>query len=141
MRRSFAPFPAGRSHPRRRPPRCRPSVEQLEERCVLADVSAPAMLQWFEGSYRTLERRAPDLFQAGYESVYTPPPGRADLGDFSVGYDASDRFDLGSPGRSTLYGTETGLRTAVAAVHKLGGTFYLDYVVNHNGYSDLGTPG
>src|SRR3954470_19155983 len=127
----------GPSHRRAR----RPVLNTLEDRTVPADVSAPAILQWFDGSYSTIERRAADVFAAGYGDVYTPPPGRADSGDGSVGYDVYDRFDLGSPGHPTLYGTETGLEAAIAAVHRLGGTWTLDFVANHAGFSDLGTPG
>src|SRR5262245_61858833 len=71
------------------------------------DISPPPIVQWFESSYRTVEARTPDLFMAGYGFVWLPPPFRADTGDQSVGYDVYDRFDLGRPGRPTLYGTET----------------------------------
>ncbi|MEA3367864.1 MAG: hypothetical protein U9R68_07105, partial [Planctomycetota bacterium] len=104
------------------------------------DVSAPAILQYFESRYGTIEHRAPDIFMAGYGSIYTPPPGRADQGDFSVGYDVYDRFDLGGPGHPTLYGTETGLKQTVDEVHKFGDV-YVDYIINHNGFSDAGTAG
>ncbi|MCP4816529.1 MAG: hypothetical protein GY888_28770, partial [Planctomycetaceae bacterium] len=80
-------------------------LEKLEDRRLLTDVSAPAILQWFESSYDTIEQRAPDLFMAGYGAVWTPPPSRSDTSDFSVGYDVYDRFDLGYPGKPTLYGT------------------------------------
>lgn len=125
------------------PLRARPSlrIDLLEDRAVPADVSAPAILQWFEGSYDSIERRAVDVFHAGYGTVYTPPPGRADQGNFSVGYDVYDRFELGQPGRPTLYGTETGLKSAIDAVHRLGGSYVVDFVLNHAGFSDLGTPG
>jgi len=104
------------------------------------DVSAPAILQYFETTYGTIEDRSADIFMAGYGSVYTPPPGRADQGDFSVGYDVYDRFDLGSPGHPTLYGTETGLTQTVSEVHKFG-DYYVDYIINHNGFSTTATPG
>ena len=35
---------------------------------------------------------------AGYGFVWLPPPYRADQGEFSVGYDVYDRFDLGTAG-------------------------------------------
>ena len=41
------------------------------------DVSPPAILQWFEASYKTMERRAPDFFMAGYGGTWIPPVGRA----------------------------------------------------------------
>src|SRR5262245_55066050 len=116
-------------------------LDALEPRLVPADVSAPVILQWFDGSYQTIEERAADVFAAGYGVIYTPPPGRADSGDGSVGYDVYDRFDLGSPGHPTLYGTETGLKSAIDAIHKLGDTWTVDFVANHNGFSELGTQG
>src|SRR5687768_1515033 len=75
------------------------------------DVSPPAILQWFESSYNTIENRTADAFMAGYGAVWTPPPGRADISNFSVGYDVYDRFDLGSAVNPTLYGTEAGIKT------------------------------
>ncbi len=141
----FSPFcnkdlrSAGRARPRQRSARWRLGVERLEPRLLLADVSAPAILQYFEGSYATIERRLGDVFMAGYGALYTPPPGRADLGNFSVGYDVYDRFDLGSPGDPTLYGTRLGLETLVDMTHRMGANYYIDYIINHNGFSDLGT--
>ena len=120
-------------------PRRRLGLEPLEERLVLTDTSAPVFLQWFEGSYNTIARRAADVFNAGYGTVYSPPPGRADSGNQSVGYDVYDRFDLGSPSNHTLYGTETGLKSAINAVHQAGENYFIDYVVNHDGYSQWGT--
>jgi hypothetical protein len=102
------------------------------------DVSAPVILQDFENSYATIEKRMADIFRAGYGGIYTPPPGRADQGNFSVGYDQYDRFDLGSPGNPTLYGTETGLKKTVSAAHTAGLNFGIDLVLNHNGYSGTG---
>ncbi|MBC8108914.1 MAG: hypothetical protein H7Z14_20180 [Anaerolineae bacterium] len=93
----------------------------------------------FEATWRTMENRAPDILNAGYGGLWTPPPSRADTGDQSVGYDVYDRFDLGSAGRPTLYGTQTGLISAIAAMHKIGTNVYVDLVWNHNGYSTLGT--
>src|SRR5206468_3001707 len=78
-------------------------------------------------------------FKAGYGAIYTPPPGRADQGSLSVGYDQYDRFDLGKPGNFTLYGSETGLKTTVSAAHRAGLDYYIDYVINHDGYSVLGS--
>jgi hypothetical protein len=103
-----------------------------------ADSSPPVILQWFESSYDTIEKRTPDVFMAGYGSVWTPPPGRADQGNFSVGYDVYDRFDLGSAGNPTMYGTETGIKTLAKGVHRAGLNFHVDFVLNHNGYSGTG---
>jgi hypothetical protein len=105
------------------------------------DISAPVILQYFESRYATIENRMPDIFNVGYGNIYTPPPGRADQGSFSVGYDQYDRFDLGKPGNPTLYGTETGLRKLVDTTHKAFASYTIDLVLNHNGFSDLGTNG
>jgi glycosidase len=102
------------------------------------DDSPPAILQWFESSYKTIERRTPDVFLAGYGAVWTPPPGRADQGSFSVGYDVYDRFDLGSAGNPTLYGTEAGIKTMAGLLHRAGTDLHIDFVVNHNGFSGTG---
>jgi len=106
-----------------------------------ADVSPPPVLQWFESSYRAIEDRAADLFLAGYGFVWLPPPFRADQGDFSVGYDVYDRFDLGRPGKPTLYGTEDGLKGLAQTLHRAGLSMQVDFIINHGGFSSLSTPG
>ncbi len=110
-------------------------LENLEDRHLL-DAAAPAILQVYDGSDKTIERRAPDIFMAGYGVVQVPPPSRADTGNQSVGYDVYDRFDLGGPGNPTLYGTQTGFEAAIQAVHQTGASFFVDYVANQNGYDD-----
>ncbi|MFN4243764.1 MAG: hypothetical protein ACK4PI_11075 [Tepidisphaerales bacterium] len=107
-----------------------------------AQPSAPAILQWFDGSWRTMERRSADSFRAGYGALWIPPPSRADSGNFSVGYDVYDRFDLGRPNSPTLYGTESGLKAMIGTMRRAGGTaVYADLVWNHNGFRDASTPG
>lgn len=109
---------------------------------VAAQTSVPAILQWFDGSWRTMERRSADSFRAGYGALWIPPPGRADSGNFSVGYDVYDRFDLGRPNSPTLYGTESGLKAMIETMRRAGGTaVYADLVWNHNGFRDASTPG
>jgi glycosidase len=76
------------------------------------------------------------MFLAGYGTAYTPPPGRADTSNSSVGYDVYDRFDLGKPGNPTLYGTETGLKQFANVLHRFDGRLNIDAVLNHNAYSD-----
>jgi glycosidase len=134
MTRSF-----GRGLRRRPLTSTRLALERLEDRIALADVSPPAILQFFEASYQTIENRMPDLLNAGYGQLLTPPPGRADSGNQSVGYDVYNRFDLGGPGNPTLYGTETGLKALVAAVHQMGGSYYSDLVWNHDGFTQWGS--
>ena len=103
------------------------------------DVSAPAMLQ--------IQDRQVDLFYTGYGAMWLPPPGRADSGDQSVGYDVFDRSDLGRARKETLYGTETSLKLLVGTAHAANVNIYTDLILNHAGFSDLstfddyGTPG
>jgi alpha-amylase len=141
MRFPFPRFWRRRRRPKKQLPISKQfRVEILEDR-VLLDVSAPPILQYDESRFGTIEKRVPDIFNAGYGTIFTPPPGRADSGNQSVGYDVYNRFDLGSPGNPTLYGTEEGLKTLVAALHQAGTSYYSDLVWNHDGFSDLNTPG
>jgi len=109
------------------------------EAALAEDRSAPAYLQLFESSYKTLEKRTPDIFAAGYGNLWLPPMGRADQGSGSVGYDQYDRFDLGTAASKTLYGTDTGARQAIAVLHRAGTGVTMDLIWNHNGYSGTGT--
>ncbi len=88
-----------------------------------------------------MNRRSADVFMAGYGAVWVPPPGRADSGNQSVGYDVYDRFDLGRWDNKTLYGTETGLRRIADVLHRQDNRLHMDTVINHNGFSDQNTPG
>jgi glycosidase len=110
-----------------------PQIASAEE------VSAPAILQLFEARWDTIEDRMADIFQVGYGQLWLPPPTRADSGNQSVGYDVFDRFDLGGPRNETLYGTETSLKSNIAAAHRAGVRIHTDLILNHNGFSDLGT--
>jgi len=108
--------------------------------CAL-DVSEPAILQMFEARWSTVENRMADIFQVGYGQMWLPPPQRADSGNLSVGYDLFDRFDLGSPRHETLYGTQTSLKSAIAAAHLAGVKMYTDFIPNHNGFRNRNTSG
>ena len=74
--------------------------------------SAEAMLQLFNTSWREITFKMPELAEAGYTSLWLPPPTKGS-GGLSVGYDIWDRFDLGSKdqrgGVRTRYGTEADL--------------------------------
>jgi len=100
------------------------------------DVSAPAILQMYEAKWQTIEDRQVDLFYSGYGSMWLPPPSKADTGGFSVGYDVFDRFDLGSPSRPTLYGTEAGIKTLTRVARNASVSVYTDLVPNHNGFGN-----
>ena len=105
------------------------------------DTSPAPILQWFESSHDTMIDRAPDLFQAGYGTVWTPPPYRGDTSDYTVGYDVYDRFDLGQWNKPTLYGTEESLKELGDSLSRAGKDLHVDFIMNHNGYSTYSTPG
>ncbi len=106
---------------------------------ALAEI--PTVLQYFESRWETIEHRMPDIFAAGYSSLWLPPPSYADSGGFSVGYDVFDGFDLGTPARQTIYGTELQVRSLVNEAHRAGLDIYFDLVLNHRGFRDHSTPG
>src|SRR5436853_6608350 len=92
-----------------------------------ADTSPPVILQYFESSWLTMQKRRPDVFMAGYGAIWTPPPGRALYDDQGggIGYNLYDRFDLGKAGDPTLYGTEKQYRALVNGVHQTSGDVYV----------------
>lgn len=108
-----------------------------------AQTSPAPILQWFEASWETIEHRTPDLFSAGYGSLWTPPPGRSIYlpQGGGVGYDPYDRFDLGAARDETLYGTKDGYLSAIRETQKFGGSVYVDYVHHHVGSFDQGING
>ncbi|MBL4591541.1 MAG: hypothetical protein JKY96_06230 [Phycisphaerales bacterium] len=96
-------------------------------------------LQWFESEWDEIERRAPDLFLAGYDAVWLPPISKT-ASFLSPGYDPFDRFDLGQPPiltnsssrARTSYGTENSFRSMVDGLHMSGAEVYVDAIFNHN---------
>ena len=68
-----------------------------------------AMLQYFNTSWAEITAKMPELAEAGYNSLWLPPPTKGS-GGLSVGYDLWDRFDLGGKDQRgttrTRYGTE-----------------------------------
>ncbi len=96
-----------------------------------------AMLQYFGTTWREIEAKMPELAEAGYESLWLPPPTKAS-GGLSVGYDLWDRFDLGSKDQrgtvGTRYGTEADLLSMMRAAHRFGIRVYFDNIMNHNAF-------
>ncbi|QJE96789.1 alpha-amylase family glycosyl hydrolase [Luteolibacter luteus] len=96
-----------------------------------------AMLQYFNTSWAELTRKMPELAEAGYDSLWLPPPTKGS-GGLSVGYDCWDRFDLGSKDQRgsvrTFYGTEAELIELVRVAHRFGIRVYFDNVMNHNAF-------
>ena len=109
---------------------------------VLALLPAPsgrgeAMLQYFNTSWKEIADKMPELAEAGYNSIWIPPPTKGS-GGLSVGYDLWDRFDLGSKDQrgsvSTRYGTEADLLRLIETAHRFGIRVYLDNIMNHNAF-------
>ena len=100
------------------------------------DEPEPAMLQYFEAKWNVIRHRMPDVFMAGYESVWLPPIQKGETGTSSAGYDLFDRFDIGSAGSQTRYGTESDFRLMVDEFHRANCKVYVDLIMNHNSFSD-----
>src|SRR5581483_1158243 len=96
-----------------------------------------AMLQYFNTKWSEITAKIPELAEAGYDSLWLPPPTKGS-GGLSVGYDLFDRFDLGGKNQrntiSTLYGTEAELLRLIETAHRFGIRVYLDTVMNHNSF-------
>jgi len=100
-------------------------------------VRGEAMLQYFNTDWNEIALKMPELAEAGYDSLWLPPPTKGS-GGLSVGYDLWDRFDLGSKDQRgsvrTRYGTEADLIRLVEIAHRFGIRVYFDNVMNHNAF-------
>ncbi len=110
--------------------------------------SGEAMLQYFNTSWAEITRRMPELAEAGYTSLWLPPPTKGS-GGLSVGYDLWDPFDLGGKEQrgtfNTRYGTEAELHRLIEMAHRFGIRVYFDNIMNHRafdvpGYNDFAPP-
>ena len=106
-----------------------------------------AMLELFQVSWNDLIQKMPELAEAGYTSLWLPPPAKAGS-VFSVGYDLFDPFDLGDKNQrgtiATKYGTRDQLIRVVETAHRFGIRVYFDNIMNHRGFDvpgyDANTP-
>ncbi len=117
--------------------------------CLCLSVLSPAVraeviIQFFETRWDEMYQRLPEISEVGYESIWTPPPGKSPIGGpypfaygGNVGYNSFDRFDLGDmPQRGnweTRYGSRTSLRSLVDNAHQSDIKIYPDIVFNHTG--------
>jgi hypothetical protein len=87
----------------------------------------------------------PEMAEAGYDSLWLPPPTKGNSGTYSVGYDIFDPFDLGSSNQcgtiATAYGTQSDLLNMVQTAHRFGIRVYFDNVMNHRASVIPGLPG
>ncbi len=103
----------------------------------LPSARAEAMLQLFNVSWSEITKKMPELAEAGYDSIWVPPPTKGS-GGLSVGYDMWDPFDLGSKDQRntvrTRYGTEGELLKMVETAHRFGIRIYFDNIMNHRAF-------
>lgn len=99
-------------------------------------LQAETVLQYFNTSWTEITRRIPEVAEAGYTSLWLPPPSKGASGTYSVGYDPLDRFDLGDKNQAgtvaTRYGTKAELLRLVETAHRFGLRVYFDNVMAHN---------
>ena len=98
---------------------------------------AEAMLQLFNLSWNEVAQKMPEIAEAGYTSLWLPPPTKGS-GGYSVGYDLWDPFDLGDKDQrgtvATRYGTREELLRMVRIAHRFGLRVYFDNIVNHRAF-------
>src|SRR5438034_68066 len=96
-----------------------------------------AMLELFQVSWSDLIQKMPELAEAGYTSLWLPPPAKGGS-VFSVGYDLFDSFDLGDKNQrgttATKYGTKDQLIQVVETAHRFGIRVYFDNIMNHRAF-------
>jgi glycosidase len=115
--------------------------------CAPHSARADAMLQLFNVNYDELIAKMPEIAEAGYTSLWLPPPTKGGS-IFSVGYDVFDPFDLGDKDQQgtvrTRYGTKAQLLRVVEIAHRFGLRVYFDNIMNHRGFTvpsyDANTP-
>lgn len=97
-----------------------------------------AMLQLFNVNWDELIVKMPEIAEAGYTSLWLPPPAKAGS-VYSVGYDQFDPFDLGDKNQRgtirTRYGTKDQLLQVVEFAHRFGLRVYFDNIMNHHGFA------
>ena len=80
----------------------------------------------------------PELAEAGYTSLWLPPPTKGS-GGLSVGYDMWDPFDFGQKDQRntvrTRYGTEAELIQMMEVAHRFGIRVYFDNIMNHRSFN------
>ena len=102
---------------------------------VICPIS-PTVGVWWD----TLATVAPELGNAGFATVWTPPPTKSFAGKFDMGYGPYDYFDLGefnSKGTvRTRHGNRAELNAMITAMHNNGVNVMADVVLNHRGGGD-----
>ncbi len=104
---------------------------------VVRPAFSEVMLQYFNTTWKEMADKMPELAEAGYSSIWIPPPTKGS-GGLSVGYDLFDPFDLGGRNQrgtvTTRYGTEAELLNMIATAHRFGLRVYADNIMNHRAF-------
>lgn len=105
--------------------------------CLKSSPAEEVILQYFNTSWAEIECRIPEVAEAGYTSLWLPPPFKGASGTYSVGFDTFDRFDLGDKDQMgtvrTKYGTKADLQSLMRIAHRFGLKVYFDNVIAHCG--------
>ncbi len=92
--------------------------------------TAPNVSWW-----KNLEQKSAEFAEAGFTSVWLPPPYKGAAGAADVGYGVYDRYDLGEFDQkgsvATHYGNLGELQSAIDALHARHLQVYADVVMNH----------
>jgi len=98
---------------------------------------ADAMLELFNVSWSDLIQKMPEIAEAGYTSLWLPPPAKGSS-SYSIGYDLFDPFDLGDKDQrgtvATHWGTKAQLLQVVQTAHQFGIRLYFDNIMNHRAF-------
>ena len=113
----------------------------------LIAVRGDAMLELFNVNWSDLIRKMPEIAEAGYTSLWLPPPSKGSS-IYSIGYDLFDPFDLGDQNQrgtvATHWGTKAQLLQVVLTAHQFGIRVYFDNIMNHRAFDvpgyDANTP-
>jgi hypothetical protein len=114
---------------------------------TIPQAQGEAMLELFQVNWNDLIQKMPELAEAGYTSLWLPPPTKGGS-VYSVGYDLFDPFDLGDKNQrgttATKYGTRDQLIQVVEMAHRFGIRVYFDNIMNHRAFDvpgyNAGTP-
>ncbi len=90
--------------------------------------------------WKKVKQDAPYLASIGINSVWLPPAYKGTEGEYSIGYDVYDLYDLGEfdskESVRTKYGTREEYLAAIETLHEHHIQVYVDVVLNHLGGGD-----
>ncbi len=123
-----------------------PSIKKITTQEVISDsstvIGSKVMLQAFYWDvpqytwYNTINETLPEINASGFDSIWLPPPSKAQSGGNSMGYDPYDYYDLGEFNQkgsiATRFGVKSHLISLLNHSRSLGLSVIGDLVLNHN---------